>query len=106
MCDAVCDGGSLSPLVFFSPCFCKRAVLEAGVTDDGLRALASVGCGKGLTSLFLTGECWCVPVFDLMVCGSGRWSVLAGCVMLVETGALSPLLSSFLFALADAQVWE
>ena len=86
--------------------FCHRAGLDVRVTDSGLRALASAGCGEKLTSLTLSSECCCVLVCDLMVCGSGRWSVLAGCVMLVETGALSPLLSSFLFALADAQVWE
>ena len=67
MCDAVCDGGSLSPLVFFSPCFCKRPGLKEGMTDDGLRALASVGCGKGLTSLSLGSECCCVPVCGLMM---------------------------------------
>ena len=32
------------------------AVLEKGVTDSGLQALASAGCGAQLTSLTLDGE--------------------------------------------------
>ena len=48
----------LSPLLFFL----QRAGLEEGVTDEGLRALASAGCGKKLTSLSLVGECCCVLV--------------------------------------------
>ena len=38
-----------------SPCFGKRADLEERVTDSGLRALASAGCGEKLTSLTLGG---------------------------------------------------
>ena len=59
-----CDTFS-SPLLF-----CKRAALQGGVTDEGLRALASAGCGEMLTSLILFGEVlvflflsgWCVGV--------------------------------------------
>ena len=48
---------ALSPLLPSCPlAFAKRADLKEGVTDDGLRALASVGCGKQLTSLTLGGE--------------------------------------------------
>ena len=85
MCVAVCDGGSF--------CIFKRAGLKEGVTDEGLRALASAGCGEKLTSLALWSECCCVPVCGLMVCGR------AGCVFLFVTGALSPRLSSCLLLL-------
>ena len=37
----------------------KRAVLREGVTDEGIRALASAGCGEKLTSLTLESECTC-----------------------------------------------
>lgn len=36
---------------------CKHAVLNERVTDEGLRALASAGCGENLTALTLSGEC-------------------------------------------------
>ena len=48
-----------SPLLAF---FCKRAGLGEGVTDEGLRALASAGCGENLTKLDLSCECSCVLV--------------------------------------------
>ena len=66
MCVAVCDGGSF--------CIFKRAGLKEGVTDEGLRALASAGRGEKLTSLALWSECCCVPVCDLMACESGSRS--------------------------------
>ena len=51
---------ALSPLLPSCPlAFAKRADLKEGVTDEGLRALASAGCGKKLTSLSLEGECCC-----------------------------------------------
>ena len=64
--------------------------------DDGfLRALASAGCGKMLTSLTLFCECSCVLVFSFDgVCGSGSGCV--GCVCGCD-GALSPLFSLLLF---------
>ena len=74
------------------------------VDYDFLRALASAGCGEKLTSLHLGGECCCLPVCDLMVCGSG--SGRAGCVLLSVTGALSPFFSSRLLAFANAQFWK
>ena len=69
MCVAVRDRGSFSSPVLLSP-FCKRAGLKEGVTDSGLCALASAGCGEMLTSLILFGEVlvflflsgWCVGV--------------------------------------------
>ena len=105
MCVAVCDGCSFSSLVLLSPCFCQHADLEAGVTDSGLGALASAGCGEKLTSLTLSGECCCDPVCNFMVCGSGsgRGRGRAGCVLLSVTVALSPLLSSCLRAYTNAQ---
>lgn len=36
----------------------RFAGLENGVTDGGLRALASSGCGKNLTSLYFRGACF------------------------------------------------
>ena len=36
-------------------CFAASAGLHAGVTDTGLNALASAGCGTKLTSLTLEG---------------------------------------------------
>ena len=95
MCVAVCDGGSF--------CIFKRAGLKEGATDEGLRALASAGCGEKLTSLALWSECCCVPVCDLMVFGSGSGRGRAGCVLLSVTGTLSPFFSSRLLALANAQ---
>ena len=71
MCVAVRDRGSFSSPVLLSP-FCKRAGLKEGVTDEGLRALASAGCGENLMSLTLRCECCCVPVCELMVCRNGR----------------------------------
>ena len=56
-----CDRGSFSSTLLSST-FRKRAALGEGVTDEGLRALASAGCGKKLTSLSLVGECCCVLV--------------------------------------------
>ena len=108
MCVAVCDGVSFSFLFLSSPCFFKRADLEEGVTDSGLRALASAGCGENLTSLTLFSECCCVPVCELMFCESGSGSVgSVGCVLLSVTGALSPpVLSSCLLAFANAEVWK
>lgn len=44
-------------LLFFPPPPCKRAALGEGVTDSGLRALTSAGCGECLMSLTLSGEC-------------------------------------------------
>ena len=35
-----------------------EAGLKEGVTDSGLRALVSAGCGVQLTSLTLRGECF------------------------------------------------
>ena len=96
---AVYNGSSFSSLLLFSPCFCQRADLEAGVTDDGLRALASARCGKELMSLTLFSECCCVLVFELMVCGNGRESGHAECVLLSVTGAPPLLLSCCLLAL-------
>ena len=58
-----CDGRS-SPLLV-----CKRAVLHAGVTDEGLRALASVGCGKNLMSLTLWGDFLSSCLWFDAVCG-------------------------------------
>ena len=75
--DVCCrDGGSFSsPLLV-----CKRAGLRGGVTDEGLRALASAGCGEKLTSLDLSSLCCCVLFCDVMhVRGSGRRS--DGCVL-------------------------
>ena len=89
-------GGSFSSLVLLSPCFCQHADLEAGVTDDGLRALASAGCGEKLTSLHLSCECCCVSASEWVVGGIG--SRRAGCVLLSVTRALSPLWSSCLLA--------
>ena len=60
-------GGSFSSLALLSPCFCNRPVMKRGVTDDGLRALASAGCGEKLTSLHLGSECCFVPVCDFIV---------------------------------------
>ena len=83
-------------VLFLPPCLYKRAGLE-GVTDSGLGALASAGCGEKLTSLTLSGECCCDPVCNFMVCGSGsgRGRGRAGCVLLSLTGAL--------FAFSNAQ---
>ena len=47
--------------------------LKEGVTDSGLQALASVGCGAQLTSLFLAGK-----LFRVIV-------VVLGCVKSVAT---------------------
>ena len=106
ICVAVCDGVSFSSLVHLSPCFCQLSDLKKGVTDEGLRALASAGCGEKLTSLHLECECCCVPVCDLTVCGRG--SGRAGYVLL--TGALSPLFSSCLLfcklAVLEARVTD
>ena len=93
---AVCDEGSFSPLVLLSACICKRTDLKEGVTDEGLRALASAGCGEKLTSLHLSCECCCVSASEWVVGGIG--SRRAGCVLLSVTRALSPLLSSCLLA--------
>ena len=104
MCVAVCDEGLFllsCPLVSL---LFQRAGLEEGVTDSGLRALGSGGCGEKLTSLSLLGECCCVPVCELMVCGSGRGH--ARYMLLSITGALSPLFSSFLLAFVNAQIWK
>ena len=38
-------------------CLDILADLHEGVTDEGVRALASSGCGKKLTSLCFEGEC-------------------------------------------------
>ena len=93
MCAAACDGDSFSP-VLLSPCFWKRADLKRGVTDSGLRALASAGCGEKLTSLTLFCEFCCVPVCELMVDGNGRGH--AGCVLLaVYDGDSFSLVLSF-----------
>lgn len=61
----------LSPL---SPLSRKktRADLEGGVTDEGIRALASAGCGRSLTSLTLAGLRWGVWYFSF---DAGRESV-------------------------------
>ena len=82
--------GALSPLFSSLLLFCERADLWA-VTDEGLCALASAGCGEKLTSLHLSCECCSILVSRLMVCGSG--SVSVGCVCVSVTGDLSPLLS-------------
>ena len=75
MCGAVCDrGGALSPLFSFP--FYKRAVLKVGITDEGLRVLASAGCGEKLTSLTLQCRCCCVQ-FD----GVLEWEVERACRM-------------------------
>ena len=58
-------GGSFSSLALLSPCLCNRADLSGGVTDEGLRALASAGCGEKLTSLHLSSERCLVPVCDI-----------------------------------------
>ena len=39
-----------------------------GVTDSGLQALASAGCGAQLTSLTLSCEGFCVIVVDVCIC--------------------------------------
>ena len=78
---AFSDGGSF--------CFFKRAGLKEGVTDEGLRALASAGCGEKLTSLALWSECCCVPVCDLMACES-VWDCRM-CVAVCDGGSLSSL---------------
>lgn len=49
--------GTLSPLL--PPLFCDRADLKEGVTDEGLRSLASAGCGGNLKSLALQGSFSC-----------------------------------------------
>ena len=73
-------GVSFSSLVPLSACFCKRTDQKEGVTDEGLRALASAGCGEKLTSLDLSSLCCCVLFCDVMhVRGSGRRS--DGCVL-------------------------
>ena len=59
-----------------SPCICKRADLKEGVTDEGLRVLASAGCGEKLTSLTLQCRCCCVQ-FD----GVLEWEVERACRM-------------------------
>ena len=78
VCVCVSVTGALSPL--FSPprLFCKRADLRA-VTDEGLRALASAGCGEKLTSLHLSCECCCVLVFSF----DGVWEWEWECRMCV-----------------------
>ena len=75
-------GGSFSSLALLSPCLCERADLKEGVTDEGLRALASAGCGEKLTLLSLRSECCFLLVCDLMVCGRGSGSGRVGCVLL------------------------
>lgn len=49
----------------FIPSFVANEIvdLEAGVTDEGLRALAQAGCGARLTSLSLIGECFLLSCF-------------------------------------------
>ena len=66
MCVAVT--GALSPLFSSHLLFCKRAGLGEGVTDEGLRALASAGCGENLTKLDLFSELF-LSSFDV-ACGS------------------------------------
>ena len=56
ICVAVCDGVSFSSLVHLSPCSCKRTVLKKGVTDEGLRALASAGRGRNMASRCFSSE--------------------------------------------------
>ena len=41
--------------------------LQEGVTDSGLHALVSAGCGAQLSSLTLAGECCCVFVVMYVV---------------------------------------
>ena len=72
-----CDGHSLSsPLLL-----CKHAGLKKGVTNSGLRALASAGCGKNLTSLYL-----------------GRKHVFSCCPFLVCGGSIRCAALVFLFS--------
>ena len=78
-CVCCCDGGSFSSLLPSSPFFAKRTALEEGVTDEGLRALASAGCGEKLTSLILWGECSFVLVFSF----DGVWEWEWECRMCV-----------------------
>ena len=90
MCVAVT--GSLSPLLSSPLLACKRAALGEGVTDEGLRALAFVGCGLRLTSLTLSGECLCLFVF-CVACRSESGSRSVGLVAVIRN--LSPLTHSF-----------
>ena len=99
---AVCDG-ALSPLL--SSClltFCQRAGLHRGVTDSGLRALASAGCGGKLTSLTLLGELAVFPVCELMV-GSVNGRGHAGCVLLWRGLILLSCLHCLLYFATKAQ---
>ena len=50
-----CDGHAFSSLPMC-------AGLHERMTDEGLRALASAGCGENLTKLDLSCECSCVLV--------------------------------------------
>ena len=68
------------------------------MTDSGLRALASGGCGEKLMSLSLLGECCCVPVCELLFCGSGRVGVPDVRCCLARGLFLSYHLVSLLFA--------
>ena len=38
------------------PLPCKRTAMQEGVTDEGIHALATAGCGEKVTSLHLLGE--------------------------------------------------
>ena len=89
------------PLLLF-PCFCERAGLKEGVTDEGLRALASAACGGKLTSLALLGESCCVPVCELMV-GSVNGRGHAGCVLLWRGLILLSCLHCLLYFATKAQ---
>ena len=81
MCAAVT--AALSPLLSSPLLFCKRAALGEGVTDEGLRALASAGCGENLTELALLFEGF-VLVCRLLLCGSrkrsGSGSIVCVCL--------------------------
>ena len=98
MCVAVCDGGSFSFLFLSSPCFYQRADLRGGVTDEGLCALASAGCGGKLTLLHLS--CACCPVCDFVESGWACWICVADGV------SLSPLFTSCCVLCKRADLWR
>lgn len=66
-----CDGHSFSSSILSLSSPRKRAGLKKGVTDSGLRALASTSCGENLVSLTLHGGCLSVPVLSVFTSRPG-----------------------------------